>query len=343
MRFHRRQHADTRFPGKAQTAVTGQIQGALLQGLGQRIHFRKPDKGHLGSRLPLDPGAAEPVAVNEPDKFQLLEQVVEHGLVVGLFQSVHGGKVDGGLGDNGGQLVRKVGAFFPVFQLLPELGPDGAVGKVLVYPVQGAEFQQKVRGGFLPHTGHPGDIVGGIAHQGLQVDEASGFKAVFLPEFLLVIEGGAGLTGPGDHQLHMDVFVNELQTVPVAGDNDALPAIVGADFAHGADDIIRLPPFTGIDGNVHGGEHLLHNGHLLGQLLRHAVAGGLVALIALMAEGGAVEVEGHADRVRLLLLLHPLQNVQESIYGMGEEPLPGGQGLDPEVGPVDDAVAVQDH
>ena len=213
----------------------------------------------------------------------------------------------------------------------------------MVYPVQGAEFQQKVRGGFLPHTGHPGDIVGGIAHQGLQVDEAAGFKAVFLPEFLLVIEGSAGLTGPGDHQLHMDVFVNELQTVPVAGDNDALPAIVGADFAHGADDIIRLPPFTGIDGNVHGGEHLLHNGHLLGQLLRHAVAGGLVALIALMAEGGPMEVEGHADRVRLLLLLHPLQNVQESIYGMGEEPLPGGQGFDPEVGPVDDAVAVQDH
>ena len=139
------------------------------------------------------------------------------------------------------------------------------------------------------------------------------------------------------------MLVNELQAVPVSGDDDALPVLFTAELPHGADHVIGLPAFRGINGDVHGGEHLLHNGHLDCQLIGHAVAVGLVALIFQVPEGGAVEVEGHAYRIGLLLLLHPLQNVQKSVDGIGIQPIPGGQRLDAEEGPVDDAVAVQNH
>ena len=138
----------------------------------------------------------------------------------------------------------------------------------------------------------------------------------------------------------MDVFINELQRIPVAGDNDALPALLRADFRRRADHIVRFPALTFVNWNVHSPEHILHDGHLLGQLLRHSVTIGLVALIFQMAEGWPVEVEGHGNGLRLLFLFHPLQNIQKTVDGVGVQAIPGGQGTHAEKGPVDDTVAV---
>ena len=77
----------------------------------------------------------------------------------------------------------------------------------------------------------------------------------------------------------MDISVDQLQGIPVAGDDDALPVLPGADLAHGADDIIGLPALTLIDGNIHRPQNVLHNGHLLRQLLGHGMTGGLVAVV----------------------------------------------------------------
>ena len=74
------------------------------------------------------------------------------------------------------------------------------------------------------------------------------------------------------------------------------------------------------DGNVHGPEDLLQKGHLLGQLLGHPMAGGLIAVVPQVAEGGALEVKGHADPIGALLLLHALQDVQEAKNGVGVQP-----------------------
>ena len=139
------------------------------------------------------------------------------------------------------------------------------------------------------------------------------------------------------------MLVDELQAVPVAGGDDAVPAGGCAFLPHRADDVVRLPALAGEDGDIHGPQHILHHGHLLGQLVRHAVAGGLVLVVLLVAEGGAVEIEGHAQGVRRVLVLQPLHDIQKSVDGMGIEPLPGGQGPHAEIGAVDDAVAVEDH
>ena len=138
----------------------------------------------------------------------------------------------------------------------------------------------------------------------------------------------------------MDVLINQLQRIPVTGDNDALPAVVGTDFCHGADHVVGFPALTFVDRDVHGAQNILHHRHLLRQLLGHSMTVGLIALVFQMAEGGAVEVKGHADGLRLLLLLHPLQNVQKAVNSMGVQSIPGGQGTHAEEGTVDDAVAV---
>ena len=104
----------------------------------------------------------------------------------------------------------------------------------------------------------------------------------------------------------MDVFIDQLQTVTVTGNDHTLPTIVGADFTHCADYIVRFPALAFINRNVHGTQDVFHNRHLHGQFFRHAVAGGLVAVIFQMAEGGPMKVKRNADRIGLFFLLHAL-------------------------------------
>ena len=289
-------------------------------------------------RLRLHP--PQTVLVNQPDKFQLLEQLVKLRTVVGLHNGIPGRKVNGSLRADGGKLIGKVCALLAVFQLFPELGPDGSILKIFVHSIQASELLQQLSRCLGAHPGHAGDIVGGVPHQSLQVNEFFGLKAIFLTEPGFVIEGGAGLARLGDYQLHMDIFIDQLETVPVAGDDHALPAFRGADSPYGADHIVGLPALAFVDRDVHGPQHILHNGHLHGQLFGHPLPGGLVAVIAQVPEGGAVKVKGHADRLGLLLLFHPLQDVQEAVDGMGVQPIPGGQRPHAEERPVDDAVSV---
>ena len=210
LQLHRGQTADTGFPGKAQAAVRGKIQGT------QRKLFR--DFFYPGQRchLPffrnrrLRGSAPETVAVNKPHKFQLLEQRVQLRPIVVPENGIPGVKFNGGLRDDGGQFIRKVGVLPARFQLFPELGANGAVFQMGIDPIQGAEFQQQVCGGFRAHPGNTGDIIRAVPHQGLQVHHALGLKAVFPTENRLVIQRGGGLTGFGDHQLDLHMGVDEL-------------------------------------------------------------------------------------------------------------------------------------
>ena len=202
---------------------------------------------------------------------------------------------------------------------------------------------QQLRGGLGTHARHTGNVVGAVAHKALQVDQPFRGKAVLRLKFFRIIQGGRGLSPLGNHQLHLYMAVNKLQAVPVAGDNHAVPADLSAALAHGADHIVSFPALTGINGDIHGAEHLLHHRHLHGQFLRHGVARGLIAVVAQMAEGGAVEVKSHAQGVGLLLMLHLLQNIQKAVNGVGVHAVFCRQQPHPVKGAVNDAVAVKDH
>ena len=276
--FHRRQGADALRPGKTHTAVPCKVHGAAVHIAG---HILPPGKGlHLPLRLgSVRRRAPQTVFVDQPHKFQFLEQLVQLRPVIGLNNGVLRHKIDGGFRPDGGQVEGKIGVFLPRFQLLPKLGADGGVVQMGINPVQAAKFSQQLLGGLGANTRHPRDIVGGIPHEGFQVDELFRLEAVFLPEFFLVEQRGRGLPRLGDHQLDMDIFVDQLEGIPVAGDDHTLPVLPGADFAHGADDVIGFPALAFVNGNVHRPQDVLHNGHLLRQFLGHGMTGGLVAVV----------------------------------------------------------------
>ena len=110
-----------------------------------------------------------------------------------------------------------------------------------------------------------------------------------------------------------------------------------------AQDVVGLPAFGGDDAVAQVREDLLQHRHLLGQLVRHAVAGGLVALVHLVAEGGGLQVKGHSHFVGLGLLQQGEHDIQKAENGVGITAVLGGQQLDAEKGTVGDAVAVNDQ
>ena len=340
--FHGGQGADALRPRKAHTAILRKIHGAGIHIGG---HILPPGDGlHLLLRLGgVRRRAPQAVFVDQPHKFQFLEQLIQLQPVIGLNNGILRRKIDGRFRADGGKVEGKIGVLLPRLQLFPELGADGWVVQMGVNPVQTAEFRQQLLCGLGADAGHARNIVGGIPHEGFQVDELFRFETVFLPEFFFVKQRRRGLPRLGDHQLDVDISVDQLQGIPVAGDDDTLPVLLRANLAHGADDVISLPALTLIDGNIHRPQNVLHNGHLLRQFLGHGMAGSLVAIVFQVPEGGAVEVEGHAHRLGLLLLLHPFQNVEKAVNGVGIQPVPGGQGLDAEIGAVNDAVAVQNQ
>ena len=73
------------------------------------------------------------------------------------------------------------------------------------------------------------------------------------------------------------------------------------------------------------------------------MAGGLVAVIHLVAEGGGLEVEGHGHLVGFAFLEQGEQDIQKAENGVGIAAVFGGQQLDAVKGTVGDAVAVNDQ
>ena len=79
---------------------------------------------------------------------------------------------------------------------------------------------------------------------------------------------------------------------------------------------------------------------MLGQLVGHPLATGLVLVVLQVAEGGGPQVKGDGDAVRLHLLPDAQKDVEKAVDGVGVAAVLGGQQLDAVKGPVDDAVAV---
>ena len=171
----------------------------------------------------------------------------------------------------------------------------------------------------------------------------NGVKAVLLPETLRIVKRCCCLPRTGNYKLYVNTFVNQLQAVPVAGNNYALPVIGAANSADGSHHIVCFPTLALVNRDVHRRKHLLHNGHLLSKLFRHFMAGCLVAIIHLMAKCGSVKVEGNANCVRLFFLFYFLKDVQKAVNGIGKQSISGGKRSYAIKSAVNNAVTIQNQ
>ena len=209
--------------------------------------------------------------------------------------------------------------------------------------VERTEALQQVVCRLRPDARYTRDIVRAVAHKSLQIDEALRLQPVFRAEDVRRVALRPRLPALRVHQAHGDVLVDELQAVAVSRQDNAVPPGLLAQTADRAEHIVRLPALAGIDRDVHRGEHLLHDRHLHGKLLRHGVARSLVAVIAQMAERRRMQVERHAQRVRFFLAALFFQNIQKAVDRIGIKSVTGCQRPHAVKRAVDDAVPVQDH
>lgn len=165
----------------------------------------------------------EAVPVDELLKLQLQQQVIElRGK--GAAEVVLRGEVQRGIGDDGGQIPGVLGALPALLQLFDDagLGVDLPAAGGTAPPRNDTSAPVPWRS-FPPRRGRRG-CCRRRRHEGLQVDHVDGGEAVLLPEGLLRHILGGGLAHTGGHQLHLGVGGDELETVLIAGDDDAVPA-----------------------------------------------------------------------------------------------------------------------
>ena len=311
------------------------------QGQGSELCFRQLHSLFLSSGFRRY--AVQPEPGDQGVDLQLLQK--PHG--GGFVALAHGvgtlGGVDGGIGADGAQRVAQLGHGLVLQQVLPLLGLDALVVNVLVHALQRAEGLHQREGGLFADALHAGDVIRGIAHQALHLDKLLRRKAVFFLNGVLVHHHGLAAPHHGGSQQHGGALAYQLQAVPVSGGKETVVLPGGAGSSQCTQNIVRFPAFGGNGAVAKVCQQLFEHRHLLRQFLGHGVAGGFVAIVHFMPEGGSFQIKSHGHLVRLALLEQGEQNVQKAIDGVGVTSVLGGQQLDAVKSAVGNAVAVNDQ
>ena len=131
------------------------------------------------------------VAGDLPGELQPGEELIERIVVRLLHTAVLRRKVDRRFAADRRQIVGHVGTVLPLLELCAELVLDRV--QMRIDPVQRAIVQQQLRRRLRADARNARDVVGAVAHQGLEVDQMDGVKAVFLAEAGRVIVDRDGL------------------------------------------------------------------------------------------------------------------------------------------------------
>ena len=314
---------------------------AAGRGQGQDID-RALDLGDL-FRLSGGRDAVQTEAGDERMDLQLLQKPDGSGLVALADLVSTLGDVDRRIGADRAQRVAQFGIGAAFQQVLALFGLDGFVVDVGINALQAPELLHQRQRGLFADAAHARDIVGRVAHQALDLDELAGLDAVFFLDRSHIHHDGLAPAHGGGRQQNGGALAHQLQAVAVSGGKKAvvLPGVTGR--GQRAQDVVGLPALGGDLAIAEVGQKLLQHRHLLGQFLGHPVAGGLVAVVHLVAEGRGAQVERDGDLVRFALLEKGKQNIQKAVNGIGIAAVFGGQQLDAEKGTVRDAVAVNDQ
>ena len=166
-------------------------------------------------RAGLDRGREQPLA--QRVELQGVEQPVDLGPVPGPHAQVADPDRQGHVVAQPHQLLVAEHVLPVGEQVLLELAPLlGGVGHHLLGDAVGLD---QLGRGLVADPGDAGQVVGGVAAQGGHVDVAAGRHPVALLDGGLVVDGGVGDPAPGHHHPDVGLVVDELQVVPVPGDD----------------------------------------------------------------------------------------------------------------------------
>ena len=289
-------------------------------------------------RAGLDRGREQPLA--QRVELQGVEQPVDLGPVPGPHAQVADPDGQGHVVAQPHQLLVAEHVLAVGEQVLLELAPLlGGVGHDLLGDAVGLD---QLGRGLVADPGDAGQVVGGVAAQGGHVDVAPGRHPVALLHGGLVVDGGVGDAAPGHHHPDLGLVVDELEVVPVPGDDQHRQPLVPGLADQGGDQVVGLVPGDLDHRDPQGGQHLADQRHLGAEVVRGGPAVGLVAVVDVVTVGGPAQVEADRDPVRGEVAEQLDQHGGEAVDDVGQ--LPGGrlqvagQG---EEGPVGDAVPVQ--
>ena len=208
-----------------------------------------------------------------------------------------------------GQTLREERRLLVLAQALANLALDRV--RLREQMVEVAVLQDPFLRRDLAHAGHPGDVVGGVPHQGQHVGDLPRGDAEEVANSRLIQEPFAARV------VDAHVRGDQLQHVLVGRHDDGVVAPAHGLDRDGSDDVVGL--VTGLlqDRNPVGFARPLDEGDLALQVLFHLGPVGLVRFVGLVADGLSRQVEGGRDGVGLVLAQHLLQHRQEAVNGVG--------------------------
>ena len=276
-------------------------------------------------------------------ELELGGELLEQREIGRLEKQLVGIERDGSVEADGGELLGEEGLFGILLDECAGLVVGDLVGMGDDF-LDGAELGDEFFGGLLPHSGHTGDVVGGVAPEAEEVDDLA---AMVDAEELVHLERReylVGLAGTAE-AVHLDARGDELGEIFVGGDHNHLveTGILGG-MRERADDIVGLEALAGEDGYAESLDHLSHPRERELDVLGHRVAVGLIFGIELMAEGGLLEVEGDADMRGLQMAEQVVEGGGKTQYGRRVEALgvDAGFAVEGVVGAIDDGHTVDE-
>ena len=301
---------------------------------GQRRGFHGRELGGVcggGGRLVQRPARRQLVHL------QVRKQFGRCGRVAGAAAVGFGGGLDRRVPPDGAKHAGKLGLFAVFGQPLALFRLDGRVVQVFIYALQAAELLHQRQRGLFADARHAGDVVGRIAHQALDFDELQRLHTVFFADRRRVHDKRLAV----GREQHGRLVVHQLQAVAVAGRQQRRAARARAGGGQRAQDVVGLPPGLAHLHKAEVVQQLLDHRQLLGQFLRHAVAGGLVTVVGFVAESRRALVPGDGDGVGAVGGEQVEQNILEAEDRVGIPAVLGRQHADAEERAVQKAVAVQ--
>ncbi len=137
--------------------------------------------------------------------------------------------------------------------------------------------------------------------------------------------------------------VHQLRHVLIPGGDHHVPPLLCGLTGVGADHVVGLHALDDNQRQPHGADNVVNRLHLLGQVLRHGRAVGLVFLEQLVAEGLALGIEDHRHRAVRVVLEQPAHHVDNPLDRAGGLPPGGGQRWQRVVGAIEVGGPIDQH